>query len=1461
MMTDQAGARCVFNCGHEGDVYTVGPDRVKAIIAASKIRGDELHENITEDAKVCCHRSCVSTYTSKTHIERLKKRKSKQGTSREPERKRTRQSEENVFCFKKDCLFCGGFCEERDPKNPSRWRRYSIVRTVDRPHQKQFKDVIMGVCEMRNDEWSRNVITRILGATADLHAVDARYHQDCKKLFMHSKYIDLLSTETTDVEVDIALDEVIDSMIYDENHIFNSVELLDMYHEYGGCSLSRRSLINVLCEHFGGTLIVLSSPGVASLLVFRKTCALSIVEANDDGPVLKMVASDIVKETSKPDKSTYNVRLNQDNINTSASQTLLQLLAELKLPALPSALVASVITSHINKSPTELQLAITNFLQSKKFITELHRFGITTTYDEFTQFKASAAADAIKNGKQICPTHNGKLLQAVGDNFDANISSPNGLKQTHSMALIITQENQSTAEYQDTNRQITRLSKADVKEIRPMDVNISRYKGPKNPPMPRDEAKQAVTSLKVLASQVVVLQRAQQLDFMFLKSIAKDVEIAEYNGFNTKQARHAGWSLQPATSVTYLPLIDICPSDPDTILTSMHEVKRITEETGQMYTVFTNDQQLYRVTVQMTWWHPVEFEKFLPRLGGMHMLMSFVGCVGTLMANSGLQEVMQAAFAGVPNMLHGKKFPQNVRALRMTAEEVLRTVLVNDDVQDFESMMLILEQRAEESRTTRLWLDVLIKPVLLMMLFVRAEREGEWPLHLLAAEAMLPYFGAAAHWNYFRYGIVYIMKMSKMPMELLKHFLNREHVMRHQPGIWNGIWSDMMIETTMMRYGHGPNGVIGITFNQKALERWALSMHISSQLQKDLQELESKHNTKQANTHKEEGKSRIKSDGEDRRKIRDMLSTCISPLNPEEHPEELVNIVTGKLATDNVNVHRAHEIGRNQVAAFKANLPEGFYTPQSKKVVTMEAMKKSVKVGDVEVIDTSLIYSRVLALQLSRESLTMEDVLKYELAAIPTSIFMESGDMRISKNKSVLKNKMAIEVSTRLCTAPETVVIDGSAVLWIVHCPSKGTVADFVLNVTEYVLQKLTLSHVYLVFDRYYPYSIKSATRAERGKAAARSHKLTRQTPLPPKATLLANKDNKIQLIEILFSDIITSVKAKNMSNKLVITGSQDVPIQVIHSVENQRPDLTSRHEEADIIMVQQVICSVTQSECNHVRVISDDTDVFVLLAYHYWKLKMSATITLEATGGNRKLVDIGKTVDKHSDIMPSIIAAHALSGCDTVAKCHGIGKVSVFKKLKAGLDLSKLGLVDADMHEVIHEATLFISSCYGYPSDCMTTARIKAWASKTAKARTSAPKLSTLPPTTEAFQENVKRAHFQTAQWYAAPYSSAEQLDPGQFGWIRDDKHKTLIPVGIPPNVAAAPQQVLEMIKCSCKSDQPCATNKCSCSLAKLACTMICNCQGKPDICCSTHTQQAQIGTEANNEDTDEEEPGDNNL
>ena len=136
--------------------------------------------------------------------------------------------------------------------------------------------------------------------------------------------------------------------------------------------------------------------------------------------------------------------------------------------------------------------------------------------------------------------------------------------------------------------------------------------------------------------------------------------------------------MKPKTQPVYLPLIGMPPSDPDTMMTALHEAKRMTNERGQKSVVFTCDQQLYKVSVEVKWAYPNEFSDVIVCLGGMHILMSFVGAVGTLTQGSGLSEVLSTTFAGVTKMLSGKKFPQNVRAMRLVVEELLRS-LINDD--------------------------------------------------------------------------------------------------------------------------------------------------------------------------------------------------------------------------------------------------------------------------------------------------------------------------------------------------------------------------------------------------------------------------------------------------------------------------------------------------------------------------------------------------------------------------------------------------------------------------------------------------------------------------------------------------------------------------------------------------------------------------------------------------------------
>ena len=105
--------------------------------------------------------------------------------------------------------------------------------------------------------------------------------------------------------------------------------------------------------------------------------------------------------------------------------------------------------------------------------------------------------------------------------------------------------------------------------------------------------------------------------------------------------------------------------------------------------------------------------------------------------------------------------------------------------------------------------------------------------------------------------------------------------MRHQQGYWYGIWSDMYIETTLMRYGKGPGGIVGVTLKPGVVIKWANSSHKCTEILKYLDEMRAEKHLKMLRYlefHKEETESRIKSDEEDRAILRDTLKKCINPL-------------------------------------------------------------------------------------------------------------------------------------------------------------------------------------------------------------------------------------------------------------------------------------------------------------------------------------------------------------------------------------------------------------------------------------------------------------------------------------------------------------------------------------------------------------------------------------------------------
>ena len=97
-------------------------------------------------------------------------------------------------------------------------------------------------------------------------------------------------------------------------------------------------------------------------------------------------------------------------------------------------------------------------------------------------------------------------------------------------------------------------------------------------------------------------------------------------------------------------------------------------------------------------------------------------------------------------------------------------------------------------------------------------------------------------------------------MKAFDSFLDSQHVLHLRDGIFNGILSDMGIETTYMKHGKGPSGIIGITTNERASVRvWSNGHNLHGAVLNELESLRSS-NEKINEVHKEEHKGRISAD-------------------------------------------------------------------------------------------------------------------------------------------------------------------------------------------------------------------------------------------------------------------------------------------------------------------------------------------------------------------------------------------------------------------------------------------------------------------------------------------------------------------------------------------------------------------------------------------------------------------------
>ena len=94
------------------------------------------------------------------------------------------------------------------------------------------------------------------------------------------------------------------------------------------------------------------------------------------------------------------------------------------------------------------------------------------------------------------------------------------------------------------------------------------------------------------------------------------------------------------------------------------------------------------------------------------------------------------------------------------------------------------------------------------------------------------------------------------------------------------MWTDQLIESTFMRYGHSAGGIIGITLKQEALKTWALSRHICCKIESYMKEMEEE-DRDTVQLYHEEAKSRILADTKDRTGLLEKLDTCLLYIGPQ----------------------------------------------------------------------------------------------------------------------------------------------------------------------------------------------------------------------------------------------------------------------------------------------------------------------------------------------------------------------------------------------------------------------------------------------------------------------------------------------------------------------------------------------------------------------------------------------------
>ena len=497
---------------------------------------------------------------------------------------------------------------------------------------------------------------------------------------------------------------------------------------------------------------------------------------------------------------------------------------------------------------------------SKWLVNHLSKLGLAITPDEVTRFKQSVIAhlDATQLSQIDLETLTQLFAQWIADNADHNTATLSGKGTFHGMGIICTSDKPPQGYFGRVPRLKKRLKVERLTEKKGVNI-VDYFKNPN-------------TGLKHL-----LLKPYHELQTVFTIPSSINYDIIWHCGWFSYSKIRPNWNgymqlatgtapdLKSKSTVTFLPIIDLTPSSPTCIYSTLQFIINEAKKAGITTPSVTFDQPLWLKAMGII---KEESLDIVCRLGGFHTLMSFVGSIGTMMKGSGLELLFEEMYAenSVPQIIAGKEIARALRAFMSTQSALMTLIIQNvsdrnpelpelkllhefhDKIMDgthsedkFESLTSTEEYRkftemirreksklAEESRTAKLWI-AFMDYVDVIKMFIFAERTSDWQLHLLAVTNMLNLFAATGHIHYAKSARLYVQEMRKLPEThpwLYQQFMHGQHTVKRTDKNFNGLWTDLTIEQTLMRTIKSRGGLTrGRGMTESVRHQWVLTLN------------------------------------------------------------------------------------------------------------------------------------------------------------------------------------------------------------------------------------------------------------------------------------------------------------------------------------------------------------------------------------------------------------------------------------------------------------------------------------------------------------------------------------------------------------------------------------------------------------------------------------------------------------